>query len=338
MSGERGPVYKFFSIYGTNFSKLTLTNFMFLVLNIPSMLVSFFLTLKFLPKLNSVFEPENFSSFMAEAGYEVNDQISATGTDVVSQLYYIIILFCVMFLMGSLLVCIGPFQAGFAQIYRNLYRGDSIYPLQDFKKGVKNNLRQSVAVSLISIAVTVICLLAISFYGHAGTKFGTVVSVLFTVILMAFIAIQHIVYQLIVTVDLPLSKVYRNAMFFFLMRFIQFAVMTVGIVLLLFLLPFIFISSFTYFGYGLAIIYYLTMAFVMCQFMMAYYSADMINTFIVKKLNSPAESESESEADDDEEEDDDSSEEDSDEEEDPDEESDGESDDDDQEDNEEDGE
>ncbi len=135
---------------------------------------------------------------------------------------------------------------------------------------------------------------------------------------------------MIVTVDLPLSKVYRNAFFFFLMRFIQFAVMTVVIILLLFLLPFIFISSFTYFGYGLAIIYYLTMAFVLCQFMMAYYSADMINTFIVKKLQAPAESEEESD-------DDDSSDEDSDEEEDPDDESDEESDDDDQEDDEEDG-
>ena len=114
------------------------------------------------------------------------------------------------------------------------------------------------------------------------------------------------------------------------MRFIQFAVMTVVIILLLFLLPFIFISSFTYFGYGLAIIYYLTMAFVLCQFMMAYYSADMINTFIVKKLQAPAESEEESD-------DDDSSDEDSDEEEDPDDESDEESDDDDQEDDEEDG-
>ncbi len=330
MSGERGPIYKFFSIYGTNFSKLTLTNFMFLVLNIPSMLISIFLTLKFLPKINSVFVPENFAAFMAEAGYEVNEQISATGTDVVSQLYYIIILFCVMFLMGSLLVCVGPFQAGFAHLYRNLYRGDSIYPLQDFKKGVKNNLRQSIVVSIISFIVTVVCLLAISFYGNAGTKFGTVVSVLFMVILLAFIAIQHIVYQMIVTVDLPLSKVYRNAFFFFLMRFIQFAVMTVVIILLLFLLPFIFISSFTYFGYGLAIIYYLTMAFVLCQFMMAYYSADMINTFIVKKLQAPAESEEESD-------DDDSSDEDSDEEEDPDDESDEESDDDDQEDDEEDG-
>jgi len=289
MSRERGPVYKFLSTYGNNFTKLTAVNFMFLILNIPSMLVCIFLTLRFLPKINSVFEPANFASFMAEAGYEVNGQVSVSGTDFVSQLYYIIVMFCVMLLMGSLLICIGPFQAGFSQIYRNLYRGDLIYPVQDFKKGVKNNLKQSLGCSVIAILVTVVCFLAISFYGQSGTKFGTVISVLFTVILFSFTAIQHIVYQMIVTVDLPLSKIYRNALFFFLMRFIQFAVMAVSIVLLLFLLPFIFISSFTYFGYGLAILYYLTFAFAFCHFMMAYYSAGMIDLYIVKKINAASE-------------------------------------------------
>ncbi len=313
MSGERGPVYKFFSIYGNNFTKLTAVNFMFLVLNIPSMFACIFLTLRFLPKLNSVFEPGNFAAFMADAGYEVNGQVTAGGTDFVSQLYYIIVMFCVMLLMGSLLVCIGPFQAGFSQIYRNLYRGDMIYPLQDFKKGVKNNLVQSLASTVISIVVTFVCLLAISFYGQAGTKFGTVVSVLFTVILFSFTAIQHIVYQLMVTVDLPLSKLYRNAVFFFLMRFIQYAVMAVSIVLILFLLPFVFISSFTYFGYGLAILYYLTFAFAFCHFMLAYYSAGMIDTYIVKKIRASEEndeasddenSEADKESDDDEDDDD----------------------------------
>lgn len=334
MSGERGPVYRFLSTYGNNFTKLTAINFMFLVLNIPSMLACIFLTLRFLPHLNSVFVPENFAAFMADAGYEVNGQIAAGGTDFVSQLYYIIVMFCVMLLMGSLLVCIGPFQAGFSQIYRNLYRGDLIYPVQDFKKGLKNNLGQSLACTVISIIVTFVCLLAISFYGQAGTKFGTVVSVLFTVILFSFTAIQHIVYQLMVTVDLPLSKLYRNAVFFFLMRFIQYAVMTVSIVILLFLLPFIFISSFTYFGYGLAILYYLTFAFAFCHFMMAYYSAGMIDTYIVKKIRA-AEEDKESDEDGESEEDDepDDEEESDDEEEEPDDDSDDEeeSDDDDQE-------
>ena len=280
MEREQGPIYRFLSIYGNNVGKLVMANFLFLVFNIPSMLIGFAMTLYFLPRINSIFIPDNFYAYMAEAGFKVSEE--AGGTDAISQVYYLLILFCVMTLIGSCLVCIGPVQTGFAQLFRNLYRGDDIYWKDDFKKGLKSNIPQAVAASVVSLVLSCVCLLAISFYGGIEGKFGTVMSVLFTVLLFALAAIQNIVYQLIVTVDLPLSKIYKNAGIFFMMRFIQFGIMCLVALVLLFVVPFLFLSSFNYFGYGAAILYYITTAFMFTQFMFAFNAADIINTYIVK--------------------------------------------------------
>ena len=282
MQRENGPVYRFLSIYGNNVTKLMAANFAFLVFNIPSMLIAFAMTLYFLPGINPVFVPENFYAYMTEAGFKVSTE--AGSTDALSQVYYLIILFCVMTLVGSCLVVIGPVQTGFAQLYRNLYRGDTMYWKDDFKKGLKSNIPQACITSIISLVITCICLLAVSFYTNVEGKFGTVLTVLFTVHLFAHAAIQNIVYQLIVTVDQPLKMIYKNAVIFFMMRFIQFAVYSLVALLLLFVVPFLFLSSFNYFGYGAAILYYITTAFAFTQFMFAFNAADIINTYIVKPV------------------------------------------------------
>ena len=295
MEREKGPVYRFLSIYGNNVTKLIAANFAFLVFNIPSMLIGFALTLYFLPRINPVFVPENFYAYMTEAGFKVSTE--AGTSDALAQVYYLIILFCVMTLVGSCLVVIGPVQTGFAQLYRNLFRGDLMYWKDDFKKGFKSNIPQAIAASAISLVLTCVCLLAVSFYGNIEGKFGTIMSVLFTVLLFILAAIQNIVYQLIVTVDQPLSSIYKNAFLFFLMRFIQFAAYCLVALALLFIVPFLFISSFNYFGYGAAVLYYITTAFVFTQFMFAYNAADIINTYIVKPVKAQEESKEETDSD-----------------------------------------
>ncbi|MCQ2503804.1 MAG: hypothetical protein MJ103_01065 [Saccharofermentans sp.] len=287
MDKDKGPVYRFLSIYGDNVTKLITANFAFMVFNIPSMLIGFFMTLYFLPRINPVFVPENFYAYMTEAGFAVSSE--AGTTDALSQVYYLIILFCVMTLVGSCLVVVGPVQTGFAQLYRNLFRGDTIYWKDDFKKGVKSNIPQAIITSAISLVLSCVFLLAISFYSNVEGNFGTVMTVLFVVLLFILAAIQNIVYQLIVTVDQPLSSIYRNAFLFFLMRFLQFAVFGLLAVVILFVVPFLFLSSFNYFGYGAAILFYITTAFVFTQFMFAYNAADIINIYIVKPVKAQQE-------------------------------------------------
>ncbi len=284
---DHGPVYRFLASLGTHSLKLVLVNIMFLIFNIPSMLVAFGYCLVMLPNLNPVFVPDNFMKYINELGIIGNSNINDVGSEAGFQLYYLIIVFCVMFLIGSTLICIGPFQSGFSTIYRNLARGNGTFIWADFKDGVKGNLKQSLVAMLISWVFSAIVLFGIGFYANNFGRFGTAVSVLFTFAFFAFLIINNMVHYLIATVELPLKKIYKNAVLFFLIKFIP----CVGLILLevglLIAVPCILLFTTTYFAYAIAVVYYFTVAFVLCQYTMSFFTNEMVNKYM--KLEKPSE-------------------------------------------------
>lgn len=284
---DHGPVYRFLASLGTHSLKLVLVNIMFLIFNIPSMLVAFGYCLVMLPNLNPVFVPDNFMKYINELGIIGNSNINDVGSEAGFQLYYLIIVFCVMFLIGSTLICIGPFQSGFSTIYRNLARGNGTFVWADFKDGVKGNLKQSLVAMLISWVFSAIVLFGIGFYANNFGRFGTAVSVLFTFAFFAFLIINNMVHYLIATVELPLKKIYKNAVLFFLIKFIP----CVGLIFLevglLIAVPCILLFTTTYFAYAIAVVYYFTVAFVLCQYTMSFFTNEMVNKYM--KLEKPSE-------------------------------------------------
>ena len=112
-------------------------------------------------------------------------------------------------------------------------------------------------------------------------------SVLFTFAFFAFLIINNMVHYLIATVELPLKKIYKNAVLFFLIKFIP----CVGLILLevglLIAVPCILLFTTTYFAYAIAVVYYFTVAFVLCQYTMSFFTNEMVNKYM--KLEKPSE-------------------------------------------------
>lgn len=280
---SHGPVYRFFRGYTTYFIKLMSVNALFLVFNIPAMLIAFAFCLVFLPNFNDVFVPANFASYVTELGFVGNANINDIGNDAAYQLYYLIIVFCVMFLIGTTLVCIGPFQSGFATIYKNIARGNGVYIFSDIKEGIKNNWKQSLKNTFVSLIVSAVLLFGIGFYANHFEKFGTAASVFFIVLFCAFIIVQNIVNYMIVSIDLPLSKLYKNAILFLLIKLISYVGLLALEIGLLLLLPCILLLTTTYVGYAIAIIFYFTLAFCFPQYAFAFLTNEMIDLYIVPK-------------------------------------------------------
>ena len=284
---QHGPVYNFFYSFKTHYMMVMSVNFLFLVFNIPMMLLAFIYVLGFLPHINSVFEPTTFVQYMYDSGVVGNEAINDVGDEAAFQIYYLVVLFCVMFLLGSALLVIGPFQAGFSQIYRNLYRQEGVFIFTDFKEGVKNNWKQSLAASVISCVVTALCLLAMGFYLNMGTKFGTAAGTFFILLFFAFIVIQNMVYTMIVSRDISLKNIYKNAILFFLLKFGP----CIGIILLLIvtliIIPAMLMVTTTYFAYAVVVFYYLTFIFGFDQYVIAFFTGELIKEFIDPKT--PAE-------------------------------------------------
>ena len=280
---EHSPLYRFFFSFGTYFLKLVLVNAMFLIFNIPSMLVAFGYCLVFLPMLNPVFVPENFVAYMNELGIVGNSNINDVGSDAGYQLYYLIIVFSVMFLIGSLLICIGPFQSGFTTIYRNVARGNGTYVWSDFKDGVKENWKKSLVTMLITWFLTAILMFGISFYANHFGRAGTAISVFFVVLLCFLLLINNMVHYMIATLDLPLKKIYKNAVIFFIIKFFPCLGLILLEVVLLVVVPCVLLFTTTYIAYAIAVVYYFTLAFVFCQYMISFFTNELVNTYVVPK-------------------------------------------------------
>ncbi len=280
---QHGPVYNFFYTFKTHYMMVMSANFLFVVFNIPMMLLGFIYVLGFLPRINSVFEPQAFVQYMIDSGVVGNTSINDVGNEAAFQIYYLIVVFCVMFLMGSTLLVIGPFQAGFAQIYRNLYRQEGVFLFTDFKEGMRNNWKQSLAASFISCIVTALCLGAIGFYLNMGTKAGTAIGTFFVLLFFAFVVIQNMVYTMIVSREISLKNIYKNALLFFLLKFGP----CLGIILLLIgtliVIPAMLMVTTTYFAYAVVVFYYLTFIFGFVQYTIAYFTGELIKEYIEPK-------------------------------------------------------
>lgn len=280
---QHGPVFNYFYTLKTHFLTLMSANLLFLIFNIPMMLVAFAYVLFFLPYINSTFVPANFVQFMIDSGVVGNTSINDVGADAAYQLYYLVVLFCVMFLLGSTLLVIGPFQAGFSQIYRNLYRQEGVFLFTDFKDGMKNNWKQSLIASVISAVFTAVCLLSVGFYLNMGTKFGTAAGTFFVILFFVFVIIQNMVYTIIVSRELSLKNIYKNAFLFFLLKFGPCLGLVLLIIVLLIVIPALLMVTTTYFAYAVVVFYYLTFIFGVLQYTLSYFTGELMKEYMDPK-------------------------------------------------------
>ncbi|SCW40635.1 hypothetical protein SAMN02910456_00959 [Ruminococcaceae bacterium YRB3002] len=282
VSTEHGPIYNFFYSFWTHILQVMSVNVLLLIFNIPSMILAYFVSMFFLPRINSSFELDNFIQLMLDNGIIGNDTINndISGEDAAVQLYFLLIVFCVIFLISSTLICIGPFQAGFSQIYRNLRRQSGVYFFPDFKEGIISNWKQSLAASVISCVVTCLDLFAVSFYLNSGTKFGAFIAAFFIAFFFVFMLIQNIVYQIMVSRDLPLTKIYRNAFLFFLMEFGPCLGMIGMMAVFLIVIPFMLILNTSYQTLGIFVFLYGFIMIAFVQYLLAFFTGGLLHKFM----------------------------------------------------------
>ena len=254
---KHGPFISFFQIYGSKFFKLCTTNLIFLLFNIPSLVVAYIVSIFLLPMVNKTLDPAKFEAYMEKLGITAADG-TAAGSSVSMQLYFLLVLFTVMFAVGMLLVVNGPAQTGLSYVYRNFSRGTPVFLWSDFISALKKNWKQSLIASIIGFVVSAVTIFNIGFYNTVYTgQYSQVFSTIFVVLLIFFTCIQMFVYPLIASVDLKLKDVYRDAVLLFLGRLLP----TLGIflvnVILLVVVPVLLLFTLTNFGFGIAVIYYL---------------------------------------------------------------------------------
>ena len=95
-----------------------------------------------------------------------------------------------------------------------------------------------------------------------------------------FIIIQNMVYSMIVSREISLPKIYKNAFLFFLLKFGPCIGLILMLIVTLIIIPAMLLVTTTYFAYAVVVIYYLTFIFGFVQFVMAFFTGEILDEYI----------------------------------------------------------
>ena len=268
----KGPFAHFFISGWNHLVRLMGVNVLFLLFNIPSLAIAFGFSIVFMPGIVSAFNLNKFISITADAGTEV----------VSYQLLSLLMVFFVISVTASLLICIGPFQTGFAQVYKDIRNGTSVSLFGSFKVGLKENWKKALVSMFIGIFLSAVFILAVSFYLNMKTDLGIVIGTVFCVLYVAFILVQNFAYNLMVTTDLRLGQIYKNSLLFLLIRFVHCLALGIVVILFYILIPFVLLMSASYTTLGIFIFLYSFLVIAWVQYGLSYYTGRLIDRYVAE--------------------------------------------------------
>ncbi len=183
----------FFEVLKRKFWHLLRVNMMFVLFNIPALLAAFFIAEVYLQRIK--FDAGGIGDF-----------------------YLRLFLAALLTLMP--VIAFGPVQAGFTYILRNYSREEHSFIWWDFKETFVKNFKQGMAITVIDFAVMYILGLAINFYAGQNGLIFTAATSFVSLSLVIFVIMHLYIYPMLVTVDLSIKNIYKNAFIFAILKFL----------------------------------------------------------------------------------------------------------------------
>lgn len=204
---KKKGVFRYFEIFGRKLGKLIQLNMLYFLCSLPMILISF---LFFVPVMAGLF---SFADMSASG-------IAADEIATIQSLFSLFLTFVFVLFMGS-----GPASAASAYIMRSFVREQHIWLISDFFKKFKENFKQGMLVSVISLIVTFAGIFSITFYYQQFINTNqTIWFILMTLLIIFFVifTLMHsYIYQIMVTFENKLSQLYKNALLMTLSSFPQ---------------------------------------------------------------------------------------------------------------------
>lgn len=233
---QKGAIGEFFSILGTKFWRIVQINLLMLFFAIPALILSFVLTNWLFPQIMPQFDYQNILDVLASVGFEEALAEGIKLEAVASHLFVSTVFIVTAAVVALQLIVIGPAQAGFTYLFRNMARREPTFTWMDFADTAKKNFKQSLLYSLVTILISVIMGIAMYYYSRVmpPSIFKTILQSFIGIAAIFFLMMQFYAYQLMITFDLSMKNIYRNA---FLLTFLKlpsnFFILVLQVVLLI---------------------------------------------------------------------------------------------------------
>ena len=225
---------RYFKLLARRFWKLVTLNLMMLPLIIPA-LVCFYLyvSMRQTPVAGEVLFPQLLGANAVSAtptatllfdlfGAQQNIPVFTTWT-------YIGMGICIAFLV----ITFGWQNIGAAYIVRNMVRGEAVFVWSDYFYAIKRNLKQGFFLGLIDAVILFTLGFDISYFWGRGGTFTLDVGFYLTIALIVlYFLMRFYIYLLIVTFDLSIYKILKNALIFSLLGFKRNIMGVLGIALI----------------------------------------------------------------------------------------------------------
>lgn len=226
----------FFKLYGRNFGKMIQLNLLYLLGNFP---IIFYLfarsgnisteSLSATHILNSSFHGVLLSGHLNPVtaalngvlGYRTINYVPTTAT------------YVVMALAALIIFTFGFVNVGTAYIMRNMIKQEPIFLMSDFFYAIKRNWRQALIFGILDIVFCALLVYdVIFFYYNIGVSFfSNVCFYLSLFIIFLYFVMRFYIYPMMVTFDLSIFKMLKNALIFALLGFKRNITAVIGMII-----------------------------------------------------------------------------------------------------------
>jgi len=187
---KKPSFFVFFEVLKRKFWNLLKVNLMFILFNIPALVIAFILSFYYLQKM------------------------PLTG-----KLEDLLIRFILATFMTLIpLITMGPVQAGFTYILRNYSREEHAFIWWDFKEHFVKNFKQGMAITGIDIVVVFLLGIALNFYTSSSNLLSVVATSFIALSILIFTIMHLYIYPMLVTVNLSVKNLYKNALIFSIIK------------------------------------------------------------------------------------------------------------------------
>ena len=190
-------------------------------------------------------------------------------------------------LVVLLAITYGWQNAGATYVLRGLFRGDPVFVWSDYFYAIKKNFKQAFFMGLLDFAITVVLAIDfIYFYQRTGIDFFTDLMYfgIFALILI-YITMRFYIYHLMITFDLSIFKILKNALIFTALGIKRNVLAFIGLVIVVGLHLFLIILTIPM-GFSIALVLPLFYLMALCGFMSTYAAYPVIDKYMIEPWKS----------------------------------------------------
>lgn len=278
----KGAIATFFGILGRKFWKLISINLLYVITNIPAILVAFFLSNIVLnaifPGLTIDLLNEMWDPGVLEDG-QTAEQLSAS---VLLMLNLVLTAASV----GLGFIVTGPSHAGATYIMRNYAREEHAFVWSDFFEHARKNFKQSAIVSIITTLLFVAVPVAIRFYSQTiqNVIFRTLLNTTLVILFVMMTVMIMYIYQMLITFDLKIKQIVKNAWLFFVLRLPFNILIILASLLIVFVIPLALLLFLGGIGIIISVLYYLFFAFAINLLLVNFFINRQLMRFMIKPM------------------------------------------------------